>query len=261
MNYQNVELAKVKGKIRALCEKTVQNGCSEAEANAAMQKIGELLSNYNLEMNEIDISEESCIELVFDAGQTQKTAGFSTMMQVAKLCDCVCWYNRGRTLKYHFFGMEPDVRMAIYLTEVIESAVNFETSKFKETPAWINSMSRRSASTSFQYGMVGRINARLLDMKRENDLKSDEIQRQRETTAAGIYDTPKTPMNFKGTSLVVLKNNKVQEEFQKKGMHLRSTHSQSRIRDTNSYSQGKVAGDRVNLNRPIGKSTGGYFLK
>jgi hypothetical protein len=45
----------VKGRIRAQTEKTVANGCTEAEAMAAADMAGRLLERYALSMDEIEI--------------------------------------------------------------------------------------------------------------------------------------------------------------------------------------------------------------
>ena len=45
---QTTELVRVKARIRALAEKTVSNGCTEAEAMAAAEMVGRLLERYAL---------------------------------------------------------------------------------------------------------------------------------------------------------------------------------------------------------------------
>jgi len=44
------ELARVKTRVRALAEKTVSNGCTEAEALLAAEMVGRLLERYALMM-------------------------------------------------------------------------------------------------------------------------------------------------------------------------------------------------------------------
>ena len=58
---QTTELTRVKARIKALAEKTVSNGCTEAEAMAAAEMVGRLLERYVLSMEEIDIREERCL--------------------------------------------------------------------------------------------------------------------------------------------------------------------------------------------------------
>ena len=47
---QTTELSRVKARIKALAEKTVTNGCTEAEAMAAADMVGKLLERYALSM-------------------------------------------------------------------------------------------------------------------------------------------------------------------------------------------------------------------
>ena len=53
------ELTRVKARIKALTEKTVSNGCTEAEAMAAAEMVGRLLERYALSMEEIDVRARS----------------------------------------------------------------------------------------------------------------------------------------------------------------------------------------------------------
>jgi Protein of unknown function (DUF2786) len=50
---QTQELARIKARIKALTEKTVANGCTEAEAMSAAEMVGRLLERYALSMDEI----------------------------------------------------------------------------------------------------------------------------------------------------------------------------------------------------------------
>jgi Protein of unknown function (DUF2786) len=58
---QTTELSRVKARIKALAEKTVSNGCTEAEATAAADVVGRLLERYALSIEEIDVREERCV--------------------------------------------------------------------------------------------------------------------------------------------------------------------------------------------------------
>ena len=52
---QTDELSRVKARIKALTEKTIANGCTEAEAMAAAEMVGRLLERYALSMDAIEI--------------------------------------------------------------------------------------------------------------------------------------------------------------------------------------------------------------
>ncbi len=58
---QSRELDRVKARIKALTEKTVQNGCTEAEAMSAADMVGRLLERYALSMDEIEVRTSKCV--------------------------------------------------------------------------------------------------------------------------------------------------------------------------------------------------------
>src|SRR5690242_8669632 len=123
---QNTELEKVKSRILALSNKTVDRGCTEAEALISMQKIGELLSQYNLSMEEIDVRGEKCVKMTWN--QTiykSRTPVDGAVTTIARLCDCRCWrsFDKHGKTEYCYFGLESDAMMAVYLTDLIENAL------------------------------------------------------------------------------------------------------------------------------------------
>ena len=65
---QAAELSRVKGRIKALTEKTVANGCTEAEAMAAAEMVGRLLERYALSMDEIEIRTARCVQVEVPLG-------------------------------------------------------------------------------------------------------------------------------------------------------------------------------------------------
>ena len=69
---QTTELSRVKARIQALAEKTVSNGCTEAEAMAAAEMVGRLLERYALSMEEIDVREERCVQIAVPIGGKQR---------------------------------------------------------------------------------------------------------------------------------------------------------------------------------------------
>ena len=52
---QTTELTRVKARIKALVDKTVSNGCTEAEAMAAAEMVGRLLEWHNPKLPVIDL--------------------------------------------------------------------------------------------------------------------------------------------------------------------------------------------------------------
>lgn len=65
---QTQELARVKARIKALTEKTVANGCTEAEAMSAVEMVGRLLERYALSMDEIEVRTARCVQVEVELG-------------------------------------------------------------------------------------------------------------------------------------------------------------------------------------------------
>jgi hypothetical protein len=80
---QTTELSRVKARIKALAEKTVSNGCTEAEAMAAADMVGQLLTRYlRLPMDAlltsvhaagIDIDQQA-VAVFLDAPEAERTS-------------------------------------------------------------------------------------------------------------------------------------------------------------------------------------------
>ena len=88
---QQAELAKVKARIRALAAKTVDRGCSEAEAMAAAAKVGELLAVYGLTMGEVELREEACVQRRIPVLGPARQALRWVFPAVLRLCECRGW--------------------------------------------------------------------------------------------------------------------------------------------------------------------------
>lgn len=184
---QRKEREKVKARIKALTEKTVENGCSEAEAMAAAAMIGKLLTQYNLTMDEIDLREETFATVRIDGRVSRGDPMFSCVMGIAAFCDCKTWFTQGNRYqpnRYSFFGHESDTQMVVYLFNVIQEAIVTEVATFKKTDAYRNAYSKKGATTSFQTGMANRIGNRLYQMKREQNDAIQKAEEERQKRAA-----------------------------------------------------------------------------
>jgi hypothetical protein len=246
-----MEIQQVISNIRALCRKTTNNGCTEAEAMSAANKIGELMQVYNLTMDRVFLGESKCIADIIQTKRGHKHPIDSCITGIGRFCDCICWFSKPRgQIEYNFFGLETDVEMAKYLYSIILNAIDTSTEEFKKTDDYINGteygqyVSRKRLSTSFQRGMSYRIYQRLDEMtvKRHNE---EEI---------------KSPiMESTGTSLVLVKRRKIDNDFEKLGVKLRNANCfRPRIHQS-AFNHGKEIGNKVNLNRPLNSQVSGYL--
>ena len=231
---QTSELNRVKARIKALAEKTIANGCTEAEAIAAAEMVGRLLERYALTMDQIDVREERRVQVVVQIGGRRRRPVDCSVTTIARFCDCKVWFSRveGGGVSYVFFGFEPDTSLAAYLLEVIDRAIRTEVANFRGHCQRLKGVALRRASLSFQHGMATRVAERL-----------DELQRRRDADVAARRST--------GTALVLLKHQVVEEAFQETGIRLVSGGGLGRGRANAAFRRGVEAGNRVRLDRPV----------
>jgi hypothetical protein len=242
------ERDRVKLKIKALTEKTVDNGCTEQEAVAAMQGVGRLLAQYNLSMDELDVRQSTYKTIFIDINRQRRHPIDGCVIALAKLISAKTWFhkNRGSNGNYAFFGDAVDLELIEYLFKVIHSAMETESKRFKNSVEYKECpVSRKTAYVSFQKAMAWRVSQRLSEIKRENDI----AMKQKVT----------------GTALVVLKDQLIKEEFSawsdKMGYKLTTVYRVQTPIYGKAYEKGLAAGDRVNLSRPLGgnKKSSGYL--
>ena len=110
-------------KIRALRQKTVENGCTEAEAMAAAEKVAELLDAHTIRPEEMDIERETY----------ESSAGVrsirSRLWPLIAYCTSTVSVVCGRSVD--FLGIDPWPTVAIYLMDVCNTAIDREIELFK----------------------------------------------------------------------------------------------------------------------------------
>ena len=243
---QQTELAKVKARIRALAARTVDRGCSEAEALAAAAKVGELLEVYGLSMSEVELREEACVQRVVIFDDPRRQAMSWLFPALLRFTGCRGW-TVGRA-DYVIFGLEPDVQMAEWLMQVIAGALAWEEARYRAGPDYPRQPARpgrarvtaQAALRSFRIGFADRISARLEELGAHR--RATESAAQAEAARAGSA----------GTALVLLKERKIEEGFRSLGVRLRTVTRSTVVRDRGAYGRGREAGGRVGLDRPVG---------
>jgi hypothetical protein len=240
------ELSRVKARIKALTEKTVANGCTEAEAMSAAEMVGRLLERYALSMDEIEVRTARCVQIEVALGSRRRRPIDGCVPAIARFCDCKVWLAPAMRadvsdpqgaqhrpgIRYVFFGFETDAALAAYLFAVINRAVSSETTGFKQANPRLRALNLRRASASFQHGLVARVAARLDAL---HDAREASIRAQRAT----------------GTALMLVKHRVVDEAFQETEVRLVNMSALEPRVITKAYREGWVAGERVNLSRPM----------
>jgi hypothetical protein len=229
---QTTELTRVKARIRALAEKTVSNGCTEAEALAAAEMVGRLLERYALSMEEVDLRAEPCVQVEVPLPGRQRRPIDGCVPAIARFCDCKVWLARDEDRpRYVFFGFEPDAAMAVYLFTVVDRGIRQEGLDFRARHPALRGARLRQASTSFAHGMASRIAERL-----------EALHAAREAEVAAQRPA--------GTALIIVKHGVVEEAFRAAKVRLVAQRGAG-IRLDGAYQQGYAASERVNLHRPV----------
>lgn len=257
------ELAKVKAKIKALAAKTVEAGCSEHEAMHAAEMVGRLLDQFNLSMDEIDIREEVCVLGEVPTGSKRRMPIDMAVVPIARFCDVKTWHSKREvgTTVYCFYGFEPDVAMAVHLFTVVAAAVRAESATFKGSKPYAVAGNRWLATASFQRGLVDRIGDRLaqLKAKRQSDMERDErvkAQAAQDAFERAVAAGEPPPQHVARGTLMVLKGQIVEREFESTlGITLTKAREVWFRVDECAFEAGRTAGERVNLNRPIGQES------
>jgi hypothetical protein len=236
---QAAELLRVKSRIKALTEKTVANGCTEAEAMSAAEMVGRLLERYALSMDEIEVRASRCVQIEVPIGGVRRRPIDGCVPGIARFCDCKVWLARGagaegvvKAPRYVFFGFETDVALAAYLFSVIERAIATELGQFKVTKPALRAVRLRRAADSFQHGIAARVAARLTEM---HAAREASVGAQRST----------------GTALILAKHRVVDEAFAETDVRLVTTNAVGRRRVAGAFQEGWAAGARINLSRPV----------
>src|SRR5260221_8274690 len=232
------ELDKLKSRIQALRAKTIGNGCTEEEALSAAAKVAELLDRYDLSLTDIEMREERCERLEFETWRRKRIPLDDCVGAVAEFCDCRVWREKNATgeFRYVFFGLRSDVAVAHYLTELIDTAVRTELGRYKTSRDYLRFRhnQRHMANSSFTFGMVTSIAAKLMAMKAERDGANRST----------------------GRDLVMVKTAIVDEELAKLDLTLRTVRAASRMVSTTAFEAGSAAGASLALHSGIGAGPG-----
>lgn len=214
--------------IREMQNRTQENGCSEAEALEAADKIGAMMRQFDLELSDVtarDVSDMTQIEVY-----APDNAAGSILVGIGKLCSLQVYRDTKQTtvVAYVMFGHAPDVELATYLYEVCDEAIDNDWQKDMNAHGY-----SKKKRESFRAGFAHRVHARMSQMRKERDDAAAAMARQSNCT-----------------DLVVLKDQIVEAEFAKTGVKLTSSRRTVSY-DNATYLRGHMAGDRVNLNNPL----------
>lgn len=216
-------------RIRALMAKTTDNGCTEAEAEAAAKMVDRLLALYEIDLDEVTVREQELVQLIVADGEhAVRMAG----LRIAAFCDCKVWTVENRR-KIAYFGFKIDTEIAEYLTLLFKRAIDQGASDYTAFNQDYNAQNRNGRNEmlhSFRAGMASRLGDRLTELKSKRDFA------QRGT----------------GRDLVAIKMPLVEDGFAALGISLGRASRGRGARDQGAYVAGRNAAEGVAINQGIG---------
>jgi len=212
-------------RIKAILAKTMANGCTEAEAMAALAKARELMATYEIDEKELD------------AFSKEKTTTFATenrdpyeikrnlCVNVGKFTRCKAYRDRAEVI--NFAGKESDIVFAAWLLDTLQMFVMRELRAYQKkliTEKGI-SHSNNLTSASFVAGCAHRINEKLKEL---------------------------APLDWAKTQELIVSE---------LGMQLTKSRGRSRNLSEKDAKAGYKAGEHARFDRPVGSDGKGRLLK
>jgi hypothetical protein len=229
MTVLDSDLDKLTQRLLALQAKTVENGCTEAEALSAAAKVAELLDRYGLSLGDVELRSQPCAQAVFDTSRKRRAVLEGCIGSIAAFCDCGVWRenNPAGTYRYVFLGLDADVAAAQCLSALIDGAMQTELLRFKATKDYLAYPRRDQADAgkSFLHGMAASIAVQLDRMKAARDA----VQRG------------------SGRDLVAVKHDVVAAELARLGLVFKTVEGGGRRVHGGAYEAGNAAGETVPL--------------
>jgi Protein of unknown function (DUF2786) len=221
------ERDKISARIRALRAKTVENGCTEAEAIAAAEKVAKLLADYDLTVDEAEMRQTPFSrhdEKHYDAVGERLGRVAAAISELTG----ATWFrsqNGVHPIEITFFGFAHEVDVARYLLEICARAMRRACSDLDRANALLRPARRRMIVVPFLDGMADRLHVRIKAL---------------------------IPPKPTGKGLVVLRDQLVKAALADAGIEITDIKGRSSRRDDAAYREGQRAGDGVALNRGLG---------
>ena len=220
-------------KIRALRQKTEDNGCTEAEAIIAASLAARILEEYDISLAEVDQAENAAECRRESMGERRKIhPAFKWCgVSIGELCQVKVWKENGATPM--FFGHPSDVEVAKYLLAVCMAAMDGDWQTYMKERMNSGKKISMKIHAAFMAGMGCRLT------KRINDLDWERRNKVGGTT---------------GNALVVVdKMALIEVEFSRQlpSVNLKQGRSNHFRGDAHAIRAGNAAADKVGLHRGI----------
>jgi hypothetical protein len=220
-------------KVRALLAKTMEAGCTEAEAMAAIERAHAMMTAYEITEAELNLTKEEKAILRREPPGTKDPhrIKWQLIYSVSRFCGCKAWRerrNKGGGIT--FCGLPSDAQFGTWLLDTLTAFVQAElVNHLLDVGTSADKQEQREVIRGFVIGCTDRISQRL-----------DELREQ----AAPIATS-------NARALVVVKDQAIQAKLDELGIKLCSGGESCASFDYSSYSAGQAAGDRASFGRPV----------
>jgi hypothetical protein len=213
-------------KIRAMMNKTVARGCTEAEALSSLDMARAWMDAYEVTEEELKLTKEESVILRSEPPGSSDPHRIKTSLAIAvsKFCSCEVWKSAGGLV---FCGLPADVRYATWLLDTLADFVQAELARHL-MGCIAPKGERRFVINGFVAGCCNRISERLNSLRAQSATVATSGARE----------------------LVVIKSAAIAKKVEELGIHLRRGYSNRRM-DDGSFRAGRSAGDRAGFGRPV----------
>ncbi|WP_083763409.1 DUF7168 domain-containing protein [Paramagnetospirillum magneticum] len=219
----------LRAKIHALRAKTIANGCTEAEALAAAEKVADLLDRNEISIYDVDVFNSQCGKLVIETGRKTKTPISACIGEIALYCNCKVWAEKREDgVRYIIFGLNDSIEAANYVHDIVLKYLGKMWGDYKDSNKLVGNL--RSQKSSYQFGMAVSIAHKL------NKLKSIRDENNRGTG---------------GSDLVLARHAIVEAEFAKLQINLRRGKVLGKKVFLGVFGAGQVAGQSLTLHEGV----------
>lgn len=207
---------KMLDKVRAILAKTMENGCTEGEAMAALAKARELMATYEIDESELHQFEQETATIFKSAIQDPYDIKYGLGYVVGKFCRCEAW--REKNGQRMFCGLESDVIFATWLLNTLQRFVMRALRAYQADRARKHISNSNLTSVSFVNGCIDKIRDKLIEL------------------------TPKYEVN------AVIK-----AELTKNSIVLHKAKNKLNAANPYAFAAGSAAGDHARFNKPVGQ--------
>jgi hypothetical protein len=223
--------------IKALLAKTQENGCTEGEYLAALDKARALMDSWEISNDELAEAKELAAILFEESGDDASdphNLKWRMSYSVSRFCG-VEIYRHGSDSGLKYIGAPSDVELARFLLDSLANFVHNEL--FEHLLGCLAPKGERQIIIrSFRDAACSRINVRLGE----------------------LVERSKAARTSSGKELVVVKDAAIKAFMKEHDIHLRCSGSGSAPRNVNEAAQaaGRAAGDRASFGRPVSGAAG-----